>query len=323
MAAYGIARGTGGGEASIERVPNGPVVNIGAFRDRGQLAFISGSTLWLLDGSTGKLRRLPTPGGFTPSRPVFSADGKWLAYLENFASSTQSYARLWIAHADGSGSHVAGGLKVYGLFGWSPSSDTLAVAAGPERTKQPCPCYSPTTPRVVSPDGSYRTVVRTSWLYGAAWSPDGTKLAVAEDHYPLATIAIYPASGGGGTPWLRMNNRQHLNGMNGVLFQIAGWWPQVGIGFWVFGDGMVHNNDGTPLDVITATGAMPWTVGQTLSDGTTSVVTTNAYGQFVVVVDHGGGRAAWQDKQVELCDGSTHRCRFLPHAAGDVTVDPA
>jgi hypothetical protein len=323
--AYGIDRSVGGGRPTVERIPNGPVVNLGAFRDHGRLAFISGSTLWLLDGTNGKLHRLPTAGGFTPSQPQFSHDGRWLAYLEQHQgpSTGDDYARLWLARSDGSDARPVRGFDVYDLVGWSPTADALAVAAGPERTTQPCPCYSPTTLRVVSPNGSYRTVARTSWLYGAAWSPDGSKLAIAADRYPLATIAVYPARGGRGTTWLRMNNRQRLNGMNGVLFQIAGWWPQVGIGFWVFGDGMVHNNDETPLDVIAAPAAAPRTIGQTLSDGTTDVATANGFGQVAVVVDHGGGRAAWQDKHVELCDGHTQRCRLLPHAGGDVTVDPA
>lgn len=324
-AAYGIARSVGGGRPTIERVPNGPIVNLGAFRDHGRLAFISGTTLWLLDGTNGKLHRLPTAGGFTPSQPQFSHDGQWLAYLEQHQgpATGDDYARLWLARSDGSDARPVRGLDVYGLIGWSPTADALAVAAGPERTTQPCPCYSPTTLRVVSPDGSYRTVVHTSWLNNAAWSPDGAKLAVAADQYPLATIAVYPALGGRGATWLRINNRQRLNGMNGVLFQIAGWWPHVGIGFWAVGDGAVRNLDGTPLDVIAAPGAAPWTLGQTLSDRITDVVSANASGQVAGVVDHGGGRAAWQDKHLELCDGAAQRCRLLPHAAGDVTVDPA
>jgi WD40-like Beta Propeller Repeat len=323
-AAYGIARSVDGGAPTVERVPNGPVVNVGAFRGHGRLAFISGSTLWLLDGMNGKLRRLPSSSGFAPTQPVFSADGRWLAYLEQHTSQTtgDDSARLWIARADGSDPRFVRGLEVYRLFGWSPTADTLAVAAGPERRKQPCPCYSPTTLSVVAPDGAYRTIVRTSWLYGAAWSPDGSKLAVAADRSRHSTIAVYSASGGRSTTWLRMNDRQRLNGMNGVLFQIAGWWQHIGIGFWVFGEGMIHNNDGAPLNVIAAPAARPWTVGQTLSDGATDVVSANPYGQFAVVVDHGGGRAAWQDKHVELCDGGAHRCRYLPHAAGAITVDP-
>ena len=324
-AAYGISRSAGGGAPTVERVPHGPVVNLGAFSGHGRLAFISGSTLWVLDGTTSRLHRLPTPGGFTPSQPVFSFDGRWLAYLEQHLgpATGDDYARLWIARADGSDAHVVPGLTVYSLVGWSPSTDALAVAAGPERTTQPCPCYSPTTLRIVSADGSHRTVARTSWLYGAAWSPDGKKLVIAADRYPHSTIAVYSAAGGRGITWLRMDNHQRLNGMNGVLFRIAGWWPHVGIGFWVFGDGAVRNLDNTPLDLITSPGARPRLVGQTLSDGTTDAVTASSSGDVAIVTDHGGGRAAWQDKTLKLCTSQTGGCRPLPHARGDVTVDPA
>ena len=324
-AAYGIARNVGGGAPTVERVLHGPVVNVGAFSGQGRLAFISGSTLWVLDGTTSRLHRLPTPGGFTPSHPVFSFDGKWLAYLEQHLgpATGDDYARLWIAHADGSDTHVVPGLTVYSLVGWSPSTDALAVAAGPERTKQPCPCYSPTTLRIVSADGSYRTVARTSWLYGAAWSPDGAKLVIAADRYPVSTLVVYPVSGGRGQTWLRMNNRQRLNGMSGVLFDVAGWWPRIGVGFWVFGDGAVRNLDNTPLDLVTSPGAGPLLLGQTLSDGTTDAVAASSSGDVAIVTDHGGGRAAWQDKTVDVCGAASLGCRSLPHAHGDVAVDPA
>jgi WD40-like Beta Propeller Repeat len=324
-AAYGISRSVGSRAPSVDHVPNGPVVNVGAFRQHGQLAFISGTTLWLLDGTTGKLDRLPTPGGFTPSQPVFSFDGKWLAYLEQHLgpATGDDYARLWIAHADGSGAHVVPSLKVYGLFGWSPTADALAVAAGPERTKQPCPCYSPTTLRIISAQGSSRIIARTSWLYGASWSPDGTKLVIAANRYPHSTIAVYSASGGHGTTWLRMDNHQRLNGMTGVLFDVAGWWPRLGVGVWVFGDGAVRNLDNTPLDLITSPGARPRALGQTLSDGTTDAVAASSSGGVAIVTDHGGGRSAWQDKTVKLCSSGTGSCNTLPHARGDVTVDPA
>jgi hypothetical protein len=323
--AFGIARSGGGGAPTVERVPNGPVVNVGAFSGRGRLAFISGSTLWLLDGTTSKLHRLPTPGGFVPSQPVFSFDGRWLAYLEQHRgpATGDDYARLWIAHADGSDAHVVAGLTVYSLIGWSPNSDLVAVAAGPERTAQPCPCYSPTTLRIVSADGSYRTAARTSWLYGGSWSPDGTKIVVAEDRYPHAAIAVYSASAGRGTTWLRMKTDQRLNGMNGVLFDVAGWWPHLGVGVWVFGDGAVRNLDNTPLDLVASPGASPRLLGQTLSDGTTDAVAASSSGGVAIVIDHGGGRAAWQDKTVELCTSGAGGCRALPHASGEVTLDPA
>ncbi|HZS25539.1 MAG TPA: hypothetical protein VFA30_11215 [Gaiellaceae bacterium] len=318
-AAFAIGRRVGGGAPTVVRIPNGPVANVGAFRGHGRLAFVSGSTLWVLDGTAGTLRRLPALARFAPSAPVFSADGKWLAYLERARYGDDS--RLWLARADGSGARAVAGLRAVSLVGWSPVGDLLAVSAGQERTKRPCPCYSPTTVRVVSPDGSDRIVARSSWVYGARWSPGGTALAVAADLHPVSTIAVYPVSGGHGTTWLRLTARGRLNGLTGVLFDVAGWWPQLGIGFWVFGDGAVRNNDETPLDLVAAPGASPRLLGQTLSDGTTDAVAAGSRGEVAIVTDHGGGRAAWQDKRVEVC--GTGRCSALPHAAGDVTLDPS
>src|SRR5579862_4450044 len=327
---YAVVAAGGGGPASIEHVPNGPTVNVRAFRDHGRLAFISGSTLWLLDGATGKLHKLPTPGGgFTPVQPVFSADGKWLAYLEQRQNpaTDQQYARLWIAHADGTDAHVVPHLDVYSLFGWSPTQDIVAVAAGPMRTKQPCPCYSPTTLRLVSSDGRTRIRATTSWLYGAAWSPNGKQIAVAAISYPVSKIVVYPVAGGGsGKTWLALQTHQHLNGMHDVLVDLAGWWPKLGIGFWTFGDGMIHNNDETPLDLVPAPNAKPRTLAQTLSDGTTEVNSANSRGQLAVVADvsHGrnGGRTYWDKKQVQLCGGSG-RCQPLLDRKSKVTLDPA
>jgi hypothetical protein len=325
VAIGGIVYGTigrGGSGVGIETIPNGPVVNVRAFAQQGRLAFISRGTLWLLDGQRGVLRRLASPSArVRPVAPSFSPDGKWLAYLETPRSGKGSYSKLWIARADGSDAHVVRGLQVASSYGWSPTQDLLAVAAGPERTKRPCPCYSPTTLRIASPDGAVRTLARASWIYGAAWSPDGKSIAVSEITYPVSKVVVYPTSGGAGATWFRIGKRQRLNGMTGTLFQLAGWWRQLGIGFWAFGDGAIHNLDATPLDLVRAVGARPRLLGKTLSDGGTDALAASGQGKLAIVTDHGGGRAAWQDKQVELCGPVS--CQPLSHAPGTVTVDPA
>jgi WD40-like Beta Propeller Repeat len=315
--------GTGGsGTAGVEAIPNGPVVNLRAFAHQGSLAFISRGTLWLLDGQRALLRRVASHGGrFRPVSPSFSPDGKWLAYLETPRSGNESYSQLWIARSDGSDAHVIQGLQVASLYGWSPTQDLVAVAAGPERTKRPCPCYSPTTLRVASPQGSVRTLARSSWIYGAAWSPNAQSIAVSEITYPVSKLVVYPTAGGPGTTWFRMGAHQRLNRMNGILFQLAGWWRNLGIGFWVFGDGMIHNLDATPLDLVSSAGVRPRLLGRTLSDGGTDAIAATANGNLAIVTDHGGGRAAWQDKQVELCGPIS--CGVVSHAPGTVTVDPA
>jgi dipeptidyl aminopeptidase/acylaminoacyl peptidase len=321
---YGLVGGRGGSSPGVERVSGGPVVNVGAFSHHGALAFVSHNALWLLDGKTRALRRMPLPSGyFAPQAPQFSSDGKWLAYLASSPNGVTP-SQVWLARSDGSGAHRVPGLpSPVGIVGWSPHSDLLAVIAGPQRTKQPCPCYSPTTLRLVSPGGTVRVLARSSWLDGAAWSDDGNNIAVAAITYPLTKIVAYPVAGGRGTTWLSVDTKHRLNGMHGILAHIAGWSARVGVTFWVYGDGAVRNLDATPLDAVAAPGATPRSLGQTLSDpDTTDPIATTTKGEISIVNDHGGGRAQWQDKTVELC-AATGPCRPLQHAPGFVTVDPS
>ncbi len=326
--AAGLAAGlahVGGGRRSVERVPGGPVVNVHAFAGHGRLAFVSGATLWVLDGARGALRRVATPRGYmVPQSPAFSPDGRWLAYVEA-SPNLVTPSRLWLAHGDGADARVVPGLANLTLVGWAPHGDVLAVAAGPERTKAPCPCSSPTTIRLVSPDGSSRVLARGSWIDGAAWSPRGVAIAVGIEGRRTATLASYPVAGGKRTVWLQLAARDRLNGMNEILVEPAGWWRGFGIGFWVFGDGMVHNNDATPLDVIGAPGGRPRLLAQTLSDGTTDVLAANGRGTLAVVADvsHGsnGGRVVWDKKQLQVC--GSRACVAPVASSSKVTVDPA
>lgn len=161
-------------------------MNVGAFAGHGDLAFVSRGTLWLLDGATKTLRRVAPPD-MRPSSPVFSPDGRWLAFL---ASRPPGRARaVWLARGDGSGARqiVTGG----GLIGWSPAADLLAVTAGnivnnPDlhgfgrviwQDKQVEVCQPAATgcARVPSPPGTV--------TLSPAWSPDGRTLAFARAPY--------------------------------------------------------------------------------------------------------------------------------------------
>lgn len=75
-----------------------PAVNIAAFAGHGDLAFISRATVWVLDGMTGSLRRIVTPG-MTPLGPAFSPDGRWLAFSARSANpsvqTTNGVAGAW------------------------------------------------------------------------------------------------------------------------------------------------------------------------------------------------------------------------------------
>jgi Tol biopolymer transport system component len=61
--------------------PDGPIVDSAAFWDEGTLAFVSQTTLYVLDGSNGEVDKVTAPG--IPSDPVISTDGRWLAFKES------------------------------------------------------------------------------------------------------------------------------------------------------------------------------------------------------------------------------------------------
>jgi hypothetical protein len=158
-AAAWLAVGRPGGAKPAPARQAGPVpaVNAAAFAGHGELAFVSRGTLWVLDGATRALRRVTTPG-VTPAGPLFSADGRWLAFAGIPASPAAQGGTVWLAAGDGSGAHqvVSGGA----LIGWNPASDLLAATAG-------------STVRLITPSGPARTLMRAARIQSAAWSPGG------------------------------------------------------------------------------------------------------------------------------------------------------
>src|SRR5215470_795689 len=286
-----------------------PAVNPRAFAGHGELAFISRGALWLLDGDAVAPQLVAAPR-ISPASPAFSPDGRWLAFTAS--SHPAGASAVWLAAGDGSGAHQV--VARAELIGWSPVSDVLAVQAG-------------NAIQLVQPDGSARALTRSAGFWGAVWSPDGRYLAVATRIWPSATtLAAYPVVGGRPTTWLRLNARRGvLNGMNEIIAAPAAWWPRWGIGFWVFGDGMVHNNDQTPVDVIPAPGARPRLLGYTLSDQTTTAVAASN-GSLAIVNNpdlRAVGRIIWEDKRVEACSPATGTCTPVPAPPSAVTLDPA
>ncbi len=300
-----------------------PSVDAAAFGGHGELAFVSRGRLWVLDGVTGTLRRVLTRG-VTPLDPAFSPDGRWLAFLGSSASPSATYA-LWIASGDGRGAHQIRGLAAGELIGWSPVADVLAVTAGPQSARMPY--GAPATVRLVAPPGSVRTLMSAAGIQGAVWSPDGSRIAVATTHWPTATtLASYPVAGGKPVTWLRLNaKRGVLDGMTQVIIDPAGWWPRWGIGFWAFGNGMVHNLDQTPLNAIAAPGARPRLLGYTLSDASAPQAAAAPDGWLAIVnnTNSGLGRVIWQGKHVETCYPANAACAAVPWPPSAVTLDPA
>ncbi len=290
-----------------------------AFAGHGELAFVSRGTLWVLNGTTRALRRVVTHG-VTPSGPVFSADGRWLAFLGTRTTSggTTSLA-LWLAAGDGSGAHQVRGLTVAESLGWSPTRDVLAVTSGP--WLKHIPYGAPTTVRLISPPGRVRTLVRAAGIQSAYWSPGGSSLAVATGSASASTLASYPVAGGQPRTWLRLRARSSMN----YLIDLAGWWPDQGIGYWALGACSSCNADGDPFFVIRSPGAHPRPLGATLAGSGLDQVTAAVGGRLAIVAEVPGaglGRLIWQGRRVKVC-GPAAACAVVPSPQGTVTLDPA
>ena len=211
--------GGGSGGVIVETVSR-PYANLHAFEGQGELAFVSRGRVWTLDGTSGTLRRLPTPAGSTPSSPVISHDGRWLAYIVHRDQNQYGPYELWIARADGTGAHRVPGLTVNEPVGWSPTSDLVAVEAGEAHY----PNGSPTAVDLVSPGGHTRAVFRRSGeqilrrggIGSVVWSPDGASLAVS-NIAPSVTRARRSSTcrsllDARATVWFSMGNPQRLKG---------------------------------------------------------------------------------------------------------------
>lgn len=324
----------GGSSGVVTETATHPYANLRAFKGQGELAFISRGQAWALDGDRGTLRRLPVPSGFTASSPVFSHDGRWLAYLTARTRNLDGLSELWIAHADGRGAHQVKGVSVTEFVGWSPSVDLVAVNAG--ESKQ-VPIGSPTALDLVSPAGGVRTVftrssssrMKPGAIRSTVWAPDGKSLAVStyspEPGSGTQILDIPVAAGAQPIVWYSILNSEKLTGTlscgshcgdNYAIAQLAGWWPKWGIAFWVFSSGAIRNLDSTPLAVIARAGAQPRLVSRTLSDGTTDATDAALGGELALVAStNSSGREYVFGKTVQRCSPESFVCKPLPDAS--------
>ena len=321
----------GGGSGVLTETASRPFANVDAFRGKGELAFISRGRLWVLDGQRSTLRRVAAPRRAALSHPTFSRDGRWVAFEDG--------DQLWVARGDGTDAHELGRLRVGGIVGWGPGADVLAVYVAGR--------FAVIGVALADPSGRTRVLMslpprdrRWGYVESAVWSPDGTAVAVsAKTIRPAdgaASVSAYPVDGRPATTWFYRGNRSGLPGLcndchgDDVIPQLAGWWPHVGIGFWVYCCGMTHNNDDTPLEIVARAKAMPRIVARTLSDGVTDAVSGDG-GRLAVVSAHGGGRELTVGKTVEVCRSGV--CAPVPAATvwsrpgsrpgSAVTLDPA
>ncbi len=312
--------------------PLKPVVDARAFDHHGNLAFVSRGTLWVLGGSPVRLHPIPTED-LVPSDPSFSPDGRWLAFVaskekaECCGTFELVSSELWLARANGTDAHSVMGLAFGAGFSWAPHRDLLAVSVGDARS---VPFSLPTDLDLVSPNGSIRTLVSGTHIWGSVWSPDGSELAVSTEiastgfNEERAVLATYPLSGAQPTRWFDTDT-QDAN-----IIVPTGWWPVWGIGYFTVGGGAVPGGsgsvDGSPLYVLVRPGSTPLLLGRSLESqgaGSPSVSSTGWLAFVSNEPNQNAGRIVTQGKEVVVCSPTTRVCGAVAHSPDTVTEDPS
>jgi hypothetical protein len=324
--------------ASATRSPNStlsdltylsrPIVNTKAFSGHGELAFVSGSELYVLDGATRKLRHVLT-GSPPPSRPSFSHDGRWLAFLRFSPKSNNYDETLWIARGDGADPHqVAHVPPAYAVpdsgepvYSWSPTEDELLVTTGPVTD-------APLVPRevwVVRAAGGAHRLLGPGYTNGASWSPNGRQVAVIWGGNGPAdqVVETLPPSGGTPTVWL-------ADGDN--TFYLGGWAPRFGVLVWddEGNGGPSVENYGLPLDAIAQPGSTlvqlataPLFQPPAFSIGPKGELAVVAIGPEKTASDPDGEKFVWFDKAVETCSPLPVSCTAVSGQPSSVSLNPS
>ena len=319
-----------------------------AFCGLGRLAYLKEGQIHLLDGATDTIQVVENSEG--AGEMAWSQDGKWLAFVRN--------GELMIAAAAELDVHLVDLPGTVNRFAWSPAGNVLAVSLNPGEPAQfgspsdqatpitdfPLPASGPAQPQardvleanrgpsepaqsggaiwlVTDPaEPKARPLLTLDRPVGAvAWSPDGDSLAYVStlpgDAVELRSDAleVVPASGGEPTQWYVADQ---------AAIELAGWWPDgQGILFWAV---PLHSPsiaaDGLPLQSLAVGSSEPIALPTMLLNA--SWISWDPSGKTLAVIA-GGGRMAWDQKNLAFCDAAAGECRFLPQPKEQVTLDAA
>lgn len=295
---------------------NRPLVNAKAFSQQGELAFVSRNALWILDGANGSLREVTSNYAIDP---VFSPDGKWLAYVSTTGPpAPYGYelkpppSQLWIAHADGTNARAVRGLTQASALAWSPTSDTLAVVEGPVGA-------SSSAISLVTPVGAVHQVPGTSHALNFVWSPNGKEIAFSGE-YQYGALEAVSVSGGSPVVWqAEHNNPAYPKSFNPTI--PAAWLPAgQGIVYWIDEDNSASlAADGLPLYLVTSPNGPAHLLGTTLVN--TASIATSPTGALAIA--GGGDRYQWSTKAVERCSTKSATCTKVQMPTNDVSFNPS
>ncbi|MGB9112681.1 MAG: hypothetical protein WCF24_08135 [Acidimicrobiales bacterium] len=312
---YGVNSHTSPPPATTLTSANRPLVNAKAFSHEGELAFVSRNALWVLDGANGSLREVTANYAI---EPVFSPNGKWLAYVTTgppalYGNQVKAAPnQLWIAHANGTDAHAVRGLVYASGLSWSPTTETLAVIEGTVGSAK-------SVISLVTPGGSTRQLPGTSEVSNFVWSPNGKEIAFSGEYQDGALEAV-SVSGGSPVVWQpEHNNPAYPKSFNPTI--PAAWLPDgEGIVYWIDQDNSASlEADGLPLYLVTDPNGPAHLLGTTLVNAAS--IATSPDGSLAIA--SGGDRYQWSTKAVERCSIATATCTKVPIPSSDISFDPS
>lgn len=288
-----------------------------AFHGLGQVAFLRGGQVHILDGDTDTISRVNGSEG--ASMLAWSEDGQWLAFLRE----VEGQQELMLAEAATSEAKQVVDLpgSVTG-FQWSPAENLLAVSlAGEQRgeSDNDAPGGAVWLVRDPSRPSTQPLLDLESPVGSLAWSPNGrslayvTRLPAASAVLPSDAVEVVSLDGGTPTRWFTADQ---------AGIRLAGWWPDgKGLLLWVL---PLHSAslaaDGLPLLSLQGRATEPVTLPPTLLYR--HWLSWDPSGQNLVMT-RGTGRSIWADKSLSLCAVATGQCRDLAQPGGRVSLDPA
>ena len=248
---YEIAAIDVGGGAPRRLTNNKRIENYPAWSPDGtQIAFLSTKTtgfvsvsfrpkilhIMNVDGSNvrevASTERIDTIDELAPSPPVWSPDGRWLAFLAYESSSAKAKNVLYVIRADGAGLRRIA--EVTSPASWSPDSQRLAFAKidGEYSSLYVSDPYGADA-QLVAASGD--TTMPNSTISQVYWSPDGSEILFIAGEENVRDSSFrpwrYPSRAflylvkPDGSELRELVNELHISGGLGLPYTVAAWSP--------------------------------------------------------------------------------------------------
>lgn len=200
----------------------------------GRLAYIKGGDLYLLAAGQAPV---PVTKDSQSTSPAFSPDGRWLLFLRKQPSGL---AELWVVPGAGGEPqpvHPGAGVPaVWTAYAWAPAGNRLAYVALDDDMRPSRLWTVDFTP--AGPGQPRQAFASQVGIFGFAWAPDGTRLAVSAGSARAGArepvrIEVVPAAGGKGQvllPWqqvaasTRSAGAQQVAQLSGLTWSPDGQW---------------------------------------------------------------------------------------------------